>query len=127
MRKRTMKTIFSRLALAAMIGVSGLSAFAGTASADQIRLGLYSGPVVDVQYRDERDWGHDRHSRRDWGREGRGRCAPWIAADKASAYGIRRARVVDVTPRRVVVEGRHRGGFRTITFANVRGCPVLGR
>lgn len=125
-----MKTILTRLALAALIGASGLSAFAGTASADQIRLGLSSGGVVDVQYRDERDWRrdrHDRHDRRDWGREGRGRCAPWLAADKAGAYGLRRARVVDVAPRRVVVEGRKRGDFRTITFANVRGCPVLGR
>ncbi|NHT76467.1 hypothetical protein G8E10_12015 [Rhizobiaceae bacterium CRRU44] len=124
-----MKTMITRLAVAALIGVSGLSAFAGTASADQIRLGLYSGSVVDVQYRDERDWSRNRHDRdrRDWGRDRRGRCAPWLAADKASAYGLRRPRVVDVTPRRVVVEGRFRGGFRTVTFANVRGCPALGR
>ncbi|KQS72567.1 hypothetical protein ASG39_02060 [Rhizobium sp. Leaf371] len=126
-----MKTMMTRLAVAAMIGVSSLSAFAGAASANEIRLGLSSGSVVDVQYRDERDWRRDRqdrrHDRRDWGRERRGHCAPWLAADKAGAYGLRRARVVAVTPRRVVVEGRFRGGFRTIAFANMRGCPRLGR
>ncbi|KQS76846.1 hypothetical protein ASG25_15620 [Rhizobium sp. Leaf384] len=122
-----MKTMMTRLAIAAMIGVSSLSALVGTASASEIRLGLHAGPVVDVQYRDERDWRRDRHDRRDWGRDRRGACAPWLAADKASAYGLRRARVVAVTPRRVVVEGRFRGDFRTIAFANIRGCPRIGR
>jgi hypothetical protein len=121
-----MKTLITRMTVAALIGLTSLAGFAAPAAADQLRLGLTSGSVIDVQYRDERDWSrHARQERRDWGHERRGRCAPWIAADKAGAYGLRRARVVDVTPRRVIVEGRHRGGFRTIAFANVRGCPVL--
>jgi hypothetical protein len=40
---------------------------------------------------------------------------------------MRRARVVDVSPRRVVVEGMRRGNYRSIVFANARGCPVIGR
>lgn len=57
---------------------------------------------------------------------GRGRCEGWLAEDKARDFGLRRAQVVDVTPRRVVVEGFRRGGrLVTMSFANVRGCPPL--
>jgi hypothetical protein len=41
--------------------------------------------------------------------------------------GFRRAHVVDVSPRRVVVEGFTRHGPDRVFFANVRGCPVIGR
>ena len=98
-----------------------------------ITLGLHSGGVVDVQYRDrdrygdERDWDRDRRHRPGWGHERRGRCDPWLAQDKARANGLHRARVVDVSPRRVVVEGRRWGEYRRAVFANVRGCPYIGR
>ncbi|WP_026282811.1 hypothetical protein [Rhizobium sp. 2MFCol3.1] len=52
-------------------------------------------------------------------------CDPRLAEDKASDYGFRRARVVDITPRRVIVQGFTRRGPDEITFGNVRGCPVL--
>lgn len=58
---------------------------------------------------------------------GRRGCDPRQAEDIARDYGLRRARVVDVTPRRVVVNGYGRRGPDTIVFANVRGCPVMGR
>lgn len=125
-----MKNRFFNAAAAAVIGLTGLLAGASTASADSIEFGF--GPGVDVQYRDydggygdERDWrrGRDRH----WDRDRRGRCAPWIAVDKARDRGLRRAYVADVTPRRVIVEGRRHGYRQTIVFANARGCPMIGR
>lgn len=54
-------------------------------------------------------------------------CDPRLAEDIARDYGFRRARVVDITPRRVVVEGWTRRGADEISFGNVRGCPVLRR
>lgn len=128
-----MKQIFAKLALAGMIGLTGFGATLAPAAADTITLGLHSGGVVDVQYRDrdrygdERDWDRERRHRPGWGHERRGRCDPWLAQDKARANGLRRARVVDVSPRRVVVEGRRWGEYRRVVFANVRGCPYIGR
>jgi hypothetical protein len=130
-----MRKIFAKLALAGFIGLTGFGATVAPASADTLTFGIHSGSgVVDVQYRDrdrygdERDWDGDRRGRGDgWGRERRGRCAPWLAVDKARSYGLRRAHVADVSRRSVVVEGRRRGDYRQIVFANVRGCPVIGR
>ncbi len=132
-----MRRILTKLALAGFIGLTGLSATVVPAAADTLTFGIHSGGVVDVQYRDrdgygdERDWGRDRRHRPDrgdgWGRERRGRCAPWLAVDKARDYGLRRAYVADVSWRRVVVEGRRHGDYRRIVFANAHGCPVIGR
>ena len=122
-----MKQTFAKLMLAGLIGLTGLAGTAATASADTLTFGIHSGDVVDVQYR---DWDQNRRYRPDWGNERherRGRCAPWLATEKARDIGLRRAQVVHVGNRRVVVEGRRHGEFRTIAFANVRGCPVLGR
>ncbi|ANL41459.1 hypothetical protein AMC83_CH03065 [Rhizobium phaseoli] len=54
-------------------------------------------------------------------------CDPRLAEDLARDYGFRRARVVDITPRRVVVQGWTRRGPGEMSFANVRGCPALRR
>ncbi|MDM9621812.1 hypothetical protein [Rhizobium sp. S96] len=54
-------------------------------------------------------------------------CDPRMAEDIARDYGFRRARVVDVTPRRVIVQGWTRRGADEISFGNVRGCPVWRR
>lgn len=128
-----MKQIFAKLALAGLIGLSAFSATTAPVAAETIRFGIQSDGVLDVQYRDrdgprdEREWDRDRRHRPGWGPERRGRCAPGLAADKARDFGLRRARVVDITPRRVVVEGRRHGDFRRIVFANARGCPIIGR
>lgn len=119
-----MKTTIRHLIAAAVIGLSGLGATAGSAAADSITLGLHSSGPVTVQYREGRDWRH-HHRPHYAARPSRGRCAPWLAADKARASGLRVARVVAVTPRRVVVEGRRYGDWRRVDFANVRGCPRL--
>ncbi len=56
---------------------------------------------------------------------GRRGCDPRMAEDIARDYGFRRARVIDITPRRVIVQGFTRRGPDEISFGNVRGCPVL--
>ncbi|OJF91828.1 hypothetical protein [Pararhizobium antarcticum] len=132
-----MKQMFVKLAAIVLIGLSGLAATTGSAAADTVSFGIRSGGIVDIQYRDhdrrrygdERDWRRDRHNRPGSGHHAgrRGRCEPWLAQEKARNFGLRRAHVVDVSPRRVVVEGRRHGDFRTVVFANVRGCPVIGR
>jgi hypothetical protein len=61
-----------------------------------------------------------------YGRPPRG-CDPRQAENIARDFGFRRARVVDITPRRVTVQGWSRRGPDEISFANVRGCPVLRR
>lgn len=132
-----MRQILSKLMLAGFIGLTGFGATLAPAAADTLTFGIHSGGLVDVQYRDgprygdERDWNRDRRhnsGRHDgWShRERRGRCDPWLAENKARANGLRRARVVDVSPRRVVVEGRRWGEYRRAVFANARGCPFIG-
>ncbi|GAK69169.1 hypothetical protein [Agrobacterium rubi] len=112
-----MISTFAKAGVAALIAISGLSATASTASAQDVRYGLYvqDGP---------RHGGHHGWGRPDRGRD---RCAPWLAEEKASRMGLRRARVVDVSPRRVVVAGFDRQGRDRVVFANVRGCPVIRR
>lgn len=108
---------FAKAGLAALMALGGISATASTASAGpEVRYGIY----VQDGY---------RHGGPGWGRpdRGRDRCSPWLAEDKASRMGLRRARVVDVSPRRVVVAGFDRRGRDRIVFANVRGCPVIRR
>ena len=129
-----MKQLFAKLMVVGLIGLSGFAGLgAASASAETLSFGVHSGNIVEVQYgggyRDERDWGRgwDRDRRPGWDHDRRGRCAPWIATDKARDYGLRRAQVVHMSPRRVVVEGRRHGDYRQIVFANARGCPVIGR
>ncbi|KOF21340.1 hypothetical protein AC244_08305 [Ensifer adhaerens] len=130
-----MKNILINTAAAVVIGLTGLVGAASTASAETIEFGFGPRGGVDVQYRDydrdygdEGDWGRDRRGRdRHWDGGRRSRCAPWMAVDKARDHGLRRAYVADVSRRRIVVEGSRRGYHQTIAFANVRGCPVIGR
>ena len=66
----------------------------------------------------------DRHDRRDYRRYDRG-CSPREALRKASRMGINRAGIVRDNRRAVVVDGRKRGRYVSVGFANVRGCPVI--
>lgn len=61
-----------------------------------------------------------------YGRPPRG-CDPRMAENIARDYGLRRTRVVDISPRVVTVEGFGRRGPDRIFFGNVRGCPVMRR
>ncbi|MFM2280404.1 MAG: hypothetical protein RLZZ444_2635 [Pseudomonadota bacterium] len=55
----------------------------------------------------------------------RGACNPALALDKARNNGLHRVHVSHVGPNRVAVEGRFRGAWAKMIFANVRGCPRL--
>ncbi|MDO9414698.1 hypothetical protein [Pararhizobium sp.] len=125
-----MTQFFAKAALAALIGLGSLGATATTASADSIEFGISrdGGFGVEVRDRDRDGWRDRERGNGGWRRHDRGgRCAPWMAEDKArDRFGLRRAQVVDVTPRRVIVEGRRHGRIQTVAFANDRGCPTLG-
>lgn len=54
-----------------------------------------------------------------------GRCAPGLALDKAMRNGLNKVAISNVGPNRVTVQGKIRGNWAKISFANVRGCPRL--
>ncbi|NKN13220.1 hypothetical protein [Rhizobium laguerreae] len=54
-------------------------------------------------------------------------CSPMHAVRKARDFGLRRAHITRMSPRVVVVAGRDRRGWDRMTFANVRGCPLIRR
>ena len=115
-----MTNILVKTGLAALVAISGLGATASTAAAASPEFRIF------VQH----DWDHRDHRRDRWERPRRdrgGRCDPWLAQEKASRMGLRRARVVDVDRRTVTVVGRDRHGRDRIVFANDRGCPVIRR
>jgi hypothetical protein len=141
-----MTNFLKKTVLAALLGLGALTAVAPAASAADIRLSIeqvgYRNGFFEVHDygRDSDRWDRrsdrrdrwDRWDRRDdrryggdWGR--RGRCSPDFAVAKARDFGLRRARIADVTPRKVVVEGFRYGGYSRIVFANDRHCPVLWR
>lgn len=122
-----MKNMLQKLMVAGLVAVTGIGSLAVPAYADSIVLSLDRGGVSDVQYRDEREWDRDRPRHESRRHDRRGRCDPWLAVEKARYQGLRRARVSDVSSRRVVVDGRRDGARRYIAFANVRGCPTIGR
>ena len=127
-----MTSFLKKSLLAAVLGLGAITVSVPAASAADIQLsieqvGYRSGFYVVQDYDRGGDrWGR-RHERRhgDWGR--RGRCDLGFAVAKARDHGLRRARVTDVTPRKVVVDGFRRGGYSRIVFANDRHCPVLWR
>lgn len=109
-----MKQFIAKAGLALAVAVTSLVAPLASASASD-------GLRVEVQYRDHHRWDGPRHHRE------RDRCAPWQAERKASRMGLRRAHVVDVNRRVVVVSGFNRHGRDRMVFANVRGCPLIRR
>ncbi|MDE1997155.1 MAG: hypothetical protein KGI75_31940 [Rhizobiaceae bacterium] len=120
-----MKQRLAKLGVAAAIAMTMLSGTAGYAAAQGVDIYVgpgHHGPQVQFgnpppDYRRPPPGYYDRP---------RG-CDPRDAMDAARDYGLRRPRVVDVTPRRVIVDGFGRRGPDTLVFANVRGCPLLGR
>ncbi|MDL2405177.1 hypothetical protein PY650_05810 [Rhizobium calliandrae] len=111
-----MKELLAKLGIAAAITVTVLSGTAEYASAQGVD--VYIGPGY---HRPPPDYYAPRPH---YDRRG---CDPREAMDVARSYGLHRARVVDVTPRRVIVDGFGRRGPDTMMFANVRGCPLIGR
>lgn len=133
-----MTRILKKTILAAVLGLGALTASVPAASAAGISVTIdnvgYRNGFLQVQDYDggwererrgrDRDRWDDRRDRRhgDWGR--RGRCSPDLAIAKARDFGMRRARIVDMSPRRVVVEGFRRGDYSRMVFINDRGCPI---
>jgi hypothetical protein len=112
----TLKQYLAKFGMAATLAVAALSGAADYASAQG--LDIYVGPGrhgPDVRIGEP----PPRYDRRG--------CDPREAVEAARDYGMRRARVVDLTPRRVVVDGFTRRGPDTMVFANVRGCPLMDR
>ncbi len=102
-----MSGIFIKAGIAAMIAFGAISAFSSAASA-----GDFDARVQQVRY--------DPHGARI--------CSPVVAVQKARRGGMRHAVIADVTPRRVIVEGRNRWGRPDrVVFANVPGCPSIRR
>lgn len=103
-----MTNLFAKAGIAALIALGAMSATVVTASANDFHPG-----IEQARY----DHGH-----------GRGRmCSPRLAVEKARDMGLRRARIDNVTPRRVVVEGFGRRGPDRVVFANAPGCPLIRR
>lgn len=126
-----MTTFLKKTLLAAVLGLGALTASVPAASAAGLEVTVetvgYRSGFLEVRDHDRRDRWDRRHDRRrgDWGR--RGRCSPNLAVAKARDFGLRRARIADISPRRVVVDGFRRGDYRRVVFANDRHCPVLRR
>lgn len=131
-----MTRIVKKTILAAVLGLCALTASVPAASAAGLSVTIdtvgYRNGFLQVQDggwdRDRRDrdrdrW-DDRRDRRHGERGGRGRCSPELAIDKARDFGMRRARIADMSPRRVVVEGFRRGDYSRMVFVNERGCPI---
>ncbi len=121
-----MMNLVKKTVVAGLIGLSALAALPATASADgfSFEFGIGNGGPRLHHWGDGRSF-HD-YDRPGFGRPGRG-CNEWQAVETARDYGFRHPRVVRADPRKVVVEGRQRGGWARIVFANVRGCPVVYR
>ncbi|MBO9628000.1 hypothetical protein D0Y60_03155 [Shinella sp. WSJ-2] len=129
--------------LAALLGLGALTAVAPAASAADINLSIeqvgYRNGFLEIQDYGRGGWDRedrwdrrgrwDRRERwdrpRDWDRGGR--CSLGFAVAKARDLGLRRAQVVAVDRRKVVVEGFRRGDYSRVVFANDRHCPVLWR
>lgn len=107
----------------AVIGLGTLAAVPATAQADslyftlgagnRVGVGVYGGDYESVRHR---RWHRPRPV---WG------CSNGQALRKANRMGMRRAGIVRAGPRQVTVSGRSHYGWHRVTFARVRGCPVI--
>jgi hypothetical protein len=129
-----MKQILAKVGLAAALAVAALSGTVTNAAAQGVDIYVGPRPV----YPPPPAYGRPPPPPPGYGRPpaygggygyggGPRGCNPRMAEDIARDYGLRRAHVVDITPRRVIVDGYGRHGPDTIVFANVRGCPMMGR
>ncbi|PDT10655.1 hypothetical protein [Rhizobium sp. M1] len=112
-----MMQFLAKAGLAAMLITGTLASTAAPAAAQ------FSIIIGDPEREPPRDY---RRPPPSFDRRPRG-CDPRLAEDLARDYGLRRARVVDITPRRVIVQGWTRRGPDEMSFGNVRGCPPLRR
>ncbi|WHO72477.1 hypothetical protein [Rhizobium sp. BT03] len=107
---------FILVGLAAMTGLT-ISPTIAAAQDLELRVGPGGVGVYD------RDRDRDRYDRYD--RRGPRGCDPDDALDIARSEGLRRAQIVRMSPRSVVVQGMTRRGPERMIFANRRGCPEI--
>ncbi|MGZ2405784.1 hypothetical protein [Rhizobium ruizarguesonis] len=105
--------------LVGLAAITGLTISPTIAAAQDLELRI--GPGGLGVY--DRDRDPDRYDRYD--RRGRRGCDPDDALDIARGEGLRRAQIVRMSPRSVVVQGMTRRGPERMTFANQRGCPEI--
>ncbi|MBY5767453.1 hypothetical protein V7798_04910 [Rhizobium laguerreae] len=104
--------------LVGLAALTGLTISPTIAAAQDLELRLGPGGVgVYDRDRDRDRYGYDR-------RRPRG-CDPDDALDIARSEGLRRAQIVRMSPRSIVVQGMTRRGPERMTFANRRGCPEI--
>ncbi|ANP85565.1 hypothetical protein [Rhizobium leguminosarum] len=105
--------------LVGLAAISGLTISPTIAAAQDLELRIGPGGVGVY----DRDRDRDRYD--GYGRRGPRGCDPDDALDIARSEGLRRAQIVRMSPRSIVVQGMTRRGPERITFANRRGCPEI--
>ncbi|NEJ90160.1 hypothetical protein GR223_30185 [Rhizobium leguminosarum] len=105
--------------LVGLAAITGLTISPTIAAAQDLELRI--GPGGLGVY--DRDRDPDRYDRYD--RRGRRGCDPDDALDIARGEGFRRAQIVRMSSRSIVVQGMTRRGPERMTFANQRGCPEI--
>ncbi|MGR6430263.1 hypothetical protein ACU5AY_05010 [Rhizobium sp. PAMB 3174] len=121
-----MTNFIAKAGIAALVSIAAITGITSTASARDPRFGFgiyIDSPGYHDGYRDGYRGDRGRDFGRDFGR--RPACSPWQAVDKAERFGVRRAHVVDMNRRTVVVDGRQHHRPVRLVFANVPGCPVI--
>jgi hypothetical protein len=111
-----MTNFIAKAGIALLISLGAIAGTTSTAAArgPDVGFGIYFGTPGHHYYS-----GHRHHDRRG--------CFPGQALRKAERHGVRHARIVRADHRRVVVKGRHHRHQVRMVFANVRGCPLIGR
>jgi hypothetical protein len=125
-----MKQVLTKALLAAVIGISGLSAAPVAALADGIYFGFDTGPgdrrgPPPPPDRFGPPGARERFDRRPPPPPPGYGCSEREALRRAWRMGFDKPEIVRVTPRRVIVEGGYGRRLRQIEFANVPGCPPL--
>ncbi|MBB4194929.1 hypothetical protein GGE45_004849 [Rhizobium aethiopicum] len=105
--------------LIGLASMTGLTIAPTIAAAQDMELRIGPGGVGVY----DRDRDRDRYDR--YERRGPRGCDPDDALDIARSEGLRRAQIVRMSPRRIVVEGMTRRGPDRMVFANRRGCPEI--
>ncbi|MDE1159772.1 MAG: hypothetical protein PW791_16155 [Neorhizobium sp.] len=119
-----MKKIIAMVAMAAATLLSTIAVEVPAANAQGIELRIDDGRGPP-RYDDDRRGPPPRWDDRRGPPRMRG-CSPDRALDVADRYGVRRARIADMSPRRVVVVGIGRRGERTqLVLSNDPSCRRL--
>ncbi|MDG3575951.1 hypothetical protein P7F60_06115 [Rhizobium sp. YJ-22] len=119
-----MLRLVSSCCLAALVTAGTFVPFVTPTHAQDMELQIGPDGVRPV-IRDRREEERRRRLREQEREDFRAGCDPDQAVEEARDAGLRRARVVRMNERRIVVEGRTDDGIERMTFANRPGCPEL--